>query len=81
MDNTGNDDKLAQRPNAAPQDGLHVAGIDGDFSEAVESDHPRCPSCKALHANADPDEDDYLCPRCERTFDRAEADALEEDDD
>lgn len=81
MPRTGNDAKLGRRQDAAPQDGLHVAGVDGNFSEPVEGDHPRCPSCQVLHANPIPvirwDEgtltyEDYMCRRCTLDFERAE---------
>lgn len=86
MPRTGNDEKIHRRADATPQMGLQVAGIDGDFSQPVEDGHPKCPSCKALHANPVPVIDfeegtlrwaDYLCRRCELDFDKAESDALD----
>ncbi len=65
---------LTKRPGAPDEDGLHVAGFDGAFSEAVQSDHPRCPNpeCQALLVGAS---EDRLCGSCEAAIEAAEAEA------
>lgn len=61
--------RLHQREDAPEQDGLHIAGIDGEFADVVQSDHPRCPECQVLYADG---EDHGLCRSCKRAFRQAE---------
>jgi ribosomal protein S27AE len=52
-----------------PTDGLHIAGINGDFSDHVQSDTPRCPDCQILYADG---KDRGLCASCQRAYEDAE---------
>lgn len=65
-------DRLHDRPGAPPIDGLHVAGVDGEFSQVVQSDWPRCPSCQALFAGT---RTEGLCGPCRRDYEEAEDEA------
>lgn len=69
-------DGLSQREEAAPTQGLHVAGIDGEYSQHVQDDSiPRCvvEECQVLFADAPPPFSDTMCRQCERDFEEAEA--------
>lgn len=68
-------EKLHKRSNAPPQQGLHIAGTDGSFSDAVENASvPRCanPDCQVLFAGAPPPFEDRLCDSCRQDFVEAE---------
>jgi ribosomal protein S27AE len=61
--------RLGKRDDAPPQDGLHVAGIDHEFSRHVESHTPRCPECQVLFAD---EVDRGLCGSCREAYRDAE---------
>lgn len=65
---------LTKRDGAPDQDGLHIAGTDGRFSESVEGEHARCtnPDCRALLPQAS---EDQLCYACERMLDQMDEEA------
>lgn len=53
--------------------GLHIAGLNNEFSPHVENkDNPRCPSCRVLFACAPPPFSDVLCRQCEADYEEAE---------
>lgn len=67
--------RLHKRRDAPEQRGLHIAGTDGSFSDAVMDESiPRCvvEECQVLFADAPPPFSDTMCESCRQAFAEAE---------